>query len=306
VTGRQLLHGTASAVGMPELARRAFRARPLVVCYHGVCGEKPDVPDLERMHVPATLFEEQIRTLARHYQPVSVQQLERHMAGDAELPSRAVLVTFDDGYQNVFENALPILKRYGIPCTLFLVAGLVGTERSIWTAELEWWQRADADLRDLKRCLKAMDGPSRSEALKSLLPSDARLPRCDSSLATWDVVRPWAGADVCIGSHGWTHESLIRCDDATLARELELSRSRLERELGIPVNSIAYPNGDHSPAVVEAAQRSGYSLAFTTVSRHLGRHDTRLTIPRILVGTGDQGPIFESRLSGWVEWLRAA
>ena len=301
---RPFVHRAASAAGLSRLARHAFRARPLVVCYHGVCNSAPDVPDLEGLQVPRELFEEQMRFLLRHYQPVSLQQVRDHLADGSEIPARAVLVTFDDGYRNVVHNALPFLRRLGVPCTIFLVVGLVGSQRSIWTAELEWWRRRDPDLRQLKRRLKAASQSMRKDALRTLLPDDSRLPTCDSSLLTWDEARPWVGPDVAFGSHGLTHEALTTCDDASLERELELSRHRIQAELSIPSDALAYPNGDHSPRIVEAAVRCGYSLAFTTVSRHLGVDDTRFTVPRILVGREDRGFVLASRLSGWAEWTK--
>ena len=306
MTPRPFLHRAASAAGLSRLARRAFRARPLVVCYHGVCAGAPDVPDLEGLHVPRDLFEEQMQLLLRHYRPVSLQQVSDHMAGGSELPPKAVLVTFDDGYRNVVHNALPVLRRLGVPCAIFLVVGLVGSQRSIWTAELEWWRRRDPDLREFKRQLKAANQSKREETLRALLPEDPRLPTCDSSLLAWDEVRPWVGPDVALGSHGFTHEPLTACDDASLERELRHSRRQIQAELGIRIDALAYPNGDHSPRVVEATVRCGYSLAFTTASRHLRADDTRGTVPRILVGREDRGPVLESRLSGWVEWVRGS
>ena len=303
---RESVHRTAYATGIGRLARRVFRKRPLVLCYHATCeGSTPDVPDPEGMQVPARLFEEQMQFVLRHYTPVTLQQVGEHFAGRGALPSRALLVTFDDGYRNVVRNALPILKRLGIPCAMFLVTDLVGTERSIWTAELEWWRGTDRHLRELKRRLKAMSQVDRAEALRSLVPSDARLPECDTSLCTWEEMRSWIGPDVSVGSHGLTHEPLTTCDDASLERELEQSRGTIQKQLGVPIEALAYPNGDHTPEVIEVAARCGYSLAFSTAPRHVRAGEGPLSVPRILVGREDQISVFASRLSGWIEWIRS-
>jgi peptidoglycan/xylan/chitin deacetylase (PgdA/CDA1 family) len=300
------MHGAATAAGVSRLARRSFTHRPLVLCYHAVCSSTPDVPDPEGLQVPKALFAEQMRFLLQRYEPIALERLRCHLAGEDELPAGAVLVTFDDGYRNVVENALPVLRGLGVPWVMFLVPALVGTQRSIWTAELEWWCREDPGLPQLKRRLKRMSQASRAEALRGLLPADARLPACDSSLCSWDEMRRWLGPGVAVGSHGLRHESLSTCDDATLERELESSRRAIEDETGSPVAALAYPNGDYSPRVIDAARRCGYEIAFTTVPRHVGRHDSPLGIPRILVGREDTIPVFESRLSGWTDWLRSA
>lgn len=255
--------------------------------------------------MPARLFEEQMRFLLRHYRPVTLHQFARHLAGDADLPPGAVLVTFDDGYRNVVRNAFPILRKLGMPCAMFLVAGLVGSERFIWTAELEWWRCMDPNLKQLKRRLKAMSQPSRAETLRTLLPSDVRLPPCDSSLCGWDDMRPWVGSEVAVGSHGLTHEPLTTCDAVSMEQELKESRHTIEQKLAVRVEALAYPNGDYAPDVIDQARRSGYSLAFTTAPCHIRANERPFAVPRVLVGCEDQIPIFESRLSGWIEWLRS-
>lgn len=302
---RPLVHGSMSEVGLCRLARHAFRNRPLVLCYHGVCKESPDGPDPEGMQVPDRLFEEQMRFLLRHYRPVTLDMVARYLAGEESLPPRAVLLTFDDGYRNVVRNAFPILRKLGIPCAMFLVAGLVGTERFIWTAELELLRGNDRVRRDLKQRLKGMSQRSRAEALRTLLPSVAQLPGCDSSLCGWDEMRSWIGPNLAIGSHGMTHEPLTTCDDASLEWELTESRNTIEENLGIRVEALAYPKGDHAPRVIDEVVRCGYSLAFTTAPRHLRSDEGRFTIPRVLVGGEDKIPVFESRLSGWIEWMRS-
>jgi peptidoglycan/xylan/chitin deacetylase (PgdA/CDA1 family) len=304
MTAKSIVHRAATVSGLGRLAQFVFRRRPLVLCYHGVCQASPDVPDLERLQVPRRLFEDQMHFLLRHYRPVTLQQVRRHLEGNCMLPARAVLVTFDDGYRNVIENALPILKALGIPCALFLVAGLVGTGRSIWTAELEWWHRDDPDLSAKKHRLKALGQRERAQALRSLLPAGAPLPQCDVSLARWEDLRPWVGADVAVGSHGLSHESLSSCGDTALAQELFDSRTQIEACLGVSVEALAYPNGDYSSKVIAEAKHKGYSLAFTTTPRHLVRGEDTFTVPRILVGARDHSPVLESRLSGWLEWVR--
>jgi peptidoglycan/xylan/chitin deacetylase (PgdA/CDA1 family) len=115
----------------------------------------------------------------------------------------------------------------------------------------------------------------------------------------------WAGPDVAVGSHGMTHEPLTTCDDASLNHELRHSRETIQERLGVRVEALAYPNGDFSQKVIDEAMRCGYSLAFTTSPRHMRVGEAPYSVPRVLVGREDQLPVFASRLSGWIEWVRS-
>src|SRR5262249_31204319 len=151
-----ILYEVAALVGLNALARLIRSDQLLVLCYHGVCGEQPDVSDADGLHVPVGLFEEQMGFLIPRYKPVSLKQVQEHFTCGAALPRRAVLVTFDDGYRNVARRALPVLRRMKIPCVLFPVAGLVEAGKWLWTSELEWRRGDNPDFARLRNLLKRL------------------------------------------------------------------------------------------------------------------------------------------------------
>jgi peptidoglycan/xylan/chitin deacetylase (PgdA/CDA1 family) len=303
---RALIYRIAGLVGLNALARSMFAHRLLVLSYHGVCGgDGPDVPDPDGLHVPALLFEAQMSWLKRHYQPVSLDAVRTHFATGTHLPHGAVLLTFDDGYRNVARHALPILRRLDIPCVLFPVAGLVEEGAWLWTSEVEWAWGGDPDFPSLRRRLKGLPADERRAWLDEELPAERSYPPCEHSLMDWEELRqairePW----VEIGSHGLNHDPFTSCDAWQLREELEYSRELLRERTGIEAEALAYPNGDYSAPIVEAAERAGYRLGFTTVARHVRESDDPLALPRILVGRSDTPPVLAARLAGWQEWLR--
>src|SRR5690606_7198832 len=101
-----------------------------------------------RVTVSPRAFDEQMRYLAAHYQVISMNELLDVYRAEATLPERAVLITFDDGYSDFETNAWPILKRYGLPVTLFVPTAYAGnSQRAFWWDHLYQALRT-ADRRD--------------------------------------------------------------------------------------------------------------------------------------------------------------
>lgn len=141
------------------------------------------------------------------------------------LPSRAVVITFDDGTACTFEHAMPILARYGYAATVFVVAGLVGGRN-------EWMCR---------------DGhPARA-------------------MLSATQLRELAGANVEVGSHTVSHTRLAGLAANELAHEVCDSKLMLEDLLGSRVAHFAYPYGSHDDAAMRAVRDAGYLAACSTV-----------------------------------------
>lgn len=146
--------------------------------------------------------------------------------GEGRVPANAVAVTFDDGYAGFYEYALPVLREFAIPATMFAVAGRVGGHN-------DW--KADNNL-----------------PLRSLMSAQQ--------------LRELPDLGIAVGSHSMTHPRLPELDDGALEEELTGSRKRLEDLLGRPVSHLAYPYGHYDPRVIESARRAGYLGACSTRS----------------------------------------
>ena len=115
------LFRAATGLHLPAIAATWVRGVP-ILAYHGVTAS-PSSPfgNLRRLHVPAPRFEEHLRVLSTECRPIALRELVEAIETGKSLPARSVVVTFDDGYRNVFTTALPLLRKYSVPATLFVV-----------------------------------------------------------------------------------------------------------------------------------------------------------------------------------------
>jgi peptidoglycan/xylan/chitin deacetylase (PgdA/CDA1 family) len=143
--------------------------------------------------------------------------------------ARAMAVTFDDGYRSTLERGGPILQRLSVPGTVFVPTDFPGSRRLLSWPGIDGW----------------LGGPYEAE----LVPLD------------WDQLRRLAESGWEIGAHGCSHRRLTEIGAEAAAAELERSKKAIERELGVPCTSLAYPYGAADPDVVAAARKAGYRAA---------------------------------------------
>jgi peptidoglycan/xylan/chitin deacetylase (PgdA/CDA1 family) len=181
------------------------------------------------------------------YQVLSLDQVVAGVAGQRPIPPRAVALTFDDGYENFYEYAFPVLQRYGFPAMVYLVAGLVGGKADWFAAD----GRATPPLMDTAR------------------------------------IRQLRRAGIDFGSHGVSHVKLAQLDPARMRGEVTDSKARLEDLLGEEVGHFCYPYGSHNQEVVETARAAGYRSAVTCVRAAAVPGMDLLALPRKAISYGD-------------------
>jgi peptidoglycan/xylan/chitin deacetylase (PgdA/CDA1 family) len=262
-----------------------------VLTYHRIRedGEHP----FDRGVIDATPDEldAHLAVLGRYFTFVASDEV-RDFLRTKRLPKNPILVTFDDGYRECHDLALPILERHRVRATFFVPTSYVGERRVFWwdrlsyllrrsprsTVTLEYPSRVtltlgadrEAPLRALLRLVKGHFGLDVERFLVELAAAaDVRWSReLERSLAgelvlDWDRLRAMRRAGQEIESHTRTHRVLQTVPEAQLRDELAGSRADLERELGVPARVIAYPVGLPVPANVRTAVRdAGYELGF--------------------------------------------
>jgi peptidoglycan/xylan/chitin deacetylase (PgdA/CDA1 family) len=200
-----------------------------VLMYHKV----NDLPG-NRMSIPVTHFDEQMAQLRElGYVVVDLDAVRAHYLEGAPLPPGAVLITFDDGYRDNLLNAAPVLERHGYPAVQFVPIAYVGESRPL---------------------------PHETH----LAAQGVRNPTVD-----WDEIRELERYGVRVESHGISHKPLAELEIDEAAREIAISKLKLEERLGRPVRAFSYVKGseaDYKPVHPSLVRQAGYDLAFTAVS----------------------------------------
>jgi peptidoglycan/xylan/chitin deacetylase (PgdA/CDA1 family) len=280
------------------LRSRFTRAVP-ILAYHRIL----DVPnedefpfDVELVSASVSAFAEQMTFLKDHYQPITLSAL-LSCVDDARPPPRgAIVVTFDDGFADNYYNAFPILRRLGIPATIFLPTGYLDRQQMFWyeklTHDVMTTRATQLRLLDEVPLSIGEDAPSRRSVLAALLRRLKRVPNqvrldCLSDLErqlspavdcngdprsgpmNWEQVAEMARAGIEFGSHSVTHPVLSMLDPPDLDFELRASKASIEAATGNPCQTIAYPVGGReafNPRVQQAVQAAGYRLGLSYVS----------------------------------------
>lgn len=263
-----------------------------VLTYHRVA-DPAATPHLNPALVSATpaAFEASMKTLARHYRVVSIEEVLECVRRARPLPARAVLLTFDDGYRDFAEIAWPILRWLRLPVTLFVPTAYPGDP----TLEF-WWDRlyrafahcrvdrveggalgplplrTPAERRtSLKRLLTHVKSISHDTAM-SVVDGICATLECpaarERSVLTWEELRRLVREGVNVGSHTRTHPILTMIPSRRLREEIRGARQDLDREIGGMLPVLAYPAGAHDSVVLRAVGEEGIELAFTTIGGH--------------------------------------
>jgi peptidoglycan/xylan/chitin deacetylase (PgdA/CDA1 family)/CelD/BcsL family acetyltransferase involved in cellulose biosynthesis len=239
-----------------------------------------------------SLFEREMRYLAKHYKVVTLPELRRHL--DSGSTETALAITFDDGYQDNYHNALPLLRRYGLPATIFLTTGSIDTREPLWFESLalalkntrldhldleldiptRFWLRTAAERLDANgrlgqffRFLPDEERRGRLDEVVALLAPEDADGRRDKML-TWDQVRGMKKQGIDFGGHTVTHPFLSKTTPERALWEVSECKRRIEAELDSPVDYFAYPNGreeDFAGWSADVLRRAGYQAALTTV-----------------------------------------
>jgi peptidoglycan/xylan/chitin deacetylase (PgdA/CDA1 family) len=167
--------------------------------------------------------------------------------GEQPVPPRSVVLTFDDGYENFYEYAFPVLQKYGFPAMVYLISGYIGKPSAWFAAE----GRDSPPLMDSERILQ----------LRA------------------------AGMD--FGSHGAGHYKLAEVDAGTMREDVFRSKEQLETLLGEEVRHFCYPYGSHNLQTVETAREAGYASAVTCQRGAATHAFDPLALPRKAISFGD-------------------
>jgi peptidoglycan/xylan/chitin deacetylase (PgdA/CDA1 family) len=278
---------------------QAGSTMPFIICYHRVV---EDFTHSSRTAIPSMLIsramlERQVDWLAKRFRIVTLDEIGVHLRTNSRVREPIAAITFDDGYADVYHNALPLLTRKGIPAAVFVVTDLVGTGRPQIFDRLYLLLRVlqqkglplaqtvgdaarsvdvELDVNALKEgqnepftlmtlLLKAL--PRRDvEAIMTALEQSRVVDNAifqECAPLTWEMIETMHRSGVTIGSHTKSHTLLTSESLETAKHELLESKRILESKLQVPISHFAYPDGRFNSPVVQAVHSAGYQFGYS-------------------------------------------
>jgi peptidoglycan/xylan/chitin deacetylase (PgdA/CDA1 family) len=297
-------------------SRLDARCMPFMVAYHRVVenyshSAKHSIP---AMLVAASTLERHLDWLGSHFQFASLDEAASRLQSGDPFEKPTAVVTFDDGYRDVYRHAYPILRRKGIPAAVFIVSGLTGSNRlQVCDRLYLQLQRLLEQKTPLESTLSAVLraigvdpagmsrlGRMRDHTFNIMTFLLTRYPygviqemmaalethvQLDENMLdelgpmSWDMVETMHRGGIAIGSHTSSHVLLTQEGLSTVRQELAHSRRAIEARLGSPVKHVAYPDGRFNVQVIQAALAAGYQFGYgICLSRD--QSNPLLTIPR--------------------------
>jgi peptidoglycan/xylan/chitin deacetylase (PgdA/CDA1 family) len=314
--------GNSSWFGLAASALAAVtsRQRVLALTYHRVL-PRPDA--MRPFDMTAADFELQIATLSHRFRLLTLRDAFARLA-TGEHFTHTIALTFDDGYADNHDVALPILTRYGAAGTFFIATGFTAGERMWNDAVIDALgttphERLDLGALGLESVELGSAAQRRAAAARIIAhlkhrPPAERAGGVERLLRLADVhlaerlmmdaeqIRGLARAGMEIGGHTITHPILNAVSDVEAQREIADGKRDLEQLLDTRVTSFAYPNGrpggDYSPRHVEMARAAGFQIAASTVPGCIGSRSDPWQLPRIAPWAMGAGSL-QVRLAWW-------
>jgi len=232
---------------------------------------------LPNLFISREAFEEVIRFFRREFSPISFREFLHAAENQGKITRNAIVITFDDGYEDNYIHAFPVLREYRVPATFFLTSSFIDSNKTFW------WDRMFHALRQMKPS-EEYDGEEictfisglsgvREEEIKQALVAvensgveETREFSSRNRMLSWNQVREMKESGMTFGSHSRTHVNLNRVTKPRLMEELLASKREIERNLGEEVLFFAYPGGSFSEGVNDAVIECGYRCACSTES----------------------------------------
>jgi len=325
--------------------RRVPEDRLLIIMYHDIAEDSLVKPGpggwdgrLTRKH-----FAAQVEAFCRWYRVLTVQQALDEMNGSDKPKTRTVAITFDDGYQSVYTEAFPILKKHGVPATVFPLTDWIDGKMTLWweaTYHLIVGARLTPDLvarmesivgesfidpaegnlnqisvrkainRKVEGILRQASDDCRNSQisqLQALLSPHSNKTVPDHAPVTWDQIREMAAAGFEIGCHTRTHLNLGTASLEVAEGELRTSKSLLEDWCGKAVQGLAFPYGSHDGGyhhLEPMLRKLGFTYACTTFPGVNDSHTGPFGLRRSTLPSTSSLPIIGRTLA--VEFLESS
>jgi peptidoglycan/xylan/chitin deacetylase (PgdA/CDA1 family) len=311
-----------------------LRNKAVVLMYHRVLGQKEKNRTFSHpgIIVDKNTFDRQMAYLKKSFHVISEEDFLHHLKNDIPFPPNSCLITFDDGWQDNYTNAYPILKKQCLPATIFLATDYIGTGRQFWQEKLaatlfSIYQQektesivflkkhglknifrlpADSAKMEIRRFiarLKKLKSPELSTLLTTFFNIETENLRGEENIdvfLNWDHVDEMYRNGISFGSHSVHHHILTGITHEELEEEIRLSRETISAHIGFSPKIFCYPNGNYSDQIAEQVSDAGYLAALSTATGYVDHKSNLYAISRINIHNEvtNSTPLFISRILG--------
>jgi peptidoglycan/xylan/chitin deacetylase (PgdA/CDA1 family) len=282
-------------LGIDKAFRRITARKARIVTYHGVVKKSPRVFNWQQ--IPENAFIQQMVYLKRNFRVIPLPTLLDELFRLNRIVPRSLAITFDDGYENNFSVAYPILTSLKLPATFFISTSFIGNDRvrlwyeTLYDAIIGYPEKSiDLSLIALGK-LDTSSPNSKENCLRCIieqlkpLPDRVRQSRLDDILnrlgwtgnqatfpeMTWEQLMVIAKDPMMtIGGHGHSHAILTKLSNEAAQEEIITNKRYLEANLNRKISIFSYPNGESNKYIIDCLKRAGFTYAVTTKEGLLG------------------------------------
>jgi peptidoglycan/xylan/chitin deacetylase (PgdA/CDA1 family) len=291
-------HYTGAEDLLAQIQRRAVGGRRvLILSYHRVVGDfaLEATRSMPTLNIAQKTFKKQLETLAEDYDVVPLDRALEVLEGKARAARDVAVITFDDGYRDVYEHAFPVMREMKVPGIVYVPSAFTGTNRRIahdrlWSALvrmkdrnlgpvsvgvsgqfesmlIDAWEGTDTPNKVLENVISNNPSPVLYElaaALEDRLGLSGNDAPAGQLPMSWEMLREMASHGIETGAHTADHTVLTNQPLDEARREIAQCKAALEKGVGRPVRHFAYCNGWYSAGVAQALKAEGFVSAATT------------------------------------------
>jgi peptidoglycan/xylan/chitin deacetylase (PgdA/CDA1 family) len=324
-----ILSKLGDAIGLYSILRMRTKNKVLILMYHGITKKHNPVSNFDGKHVAKETFEKQLLYLKKHYTIIPLDDVILWKQQKKELPTNAVVLTFDDGYRNCYTTLYPILKEHNVPATIFLPTSSIRDEeekeeekKEKNRSKIAWYDIVPFCIDATKKQKIDIDGKEYSlknekEKIVAILEIKVRIrdnahirkriieeveeqteikaSECtneDFLFISWKECKEMQNNGISFGSHTITHQVLTHQKKEEVHKELKDSKATIEKHIQKECTTVAYPFGNNNKETREITKECGYIAGLTTEYGYNTKETDNMALQRITVSNKSSLSLF--------------
>lgn len=297
-----------------DFIRRVKGHNVAIINYHRV----DDESDVFLDKLDTQTFEKQLQYVKERFEILPLNELSQRLKAGTSGGNSYAAITFDDGYKDNFAQVLPILRKHGIKAAFFLITDVLDRKSMLWVDEVRYlihhndekeilWNEKDIHIgsqvekemvvNQIVSSLRSRGTGNGLDKLRESCGCEAPQELIESLYMSWDDIREISEEGHVIGSHTISHPDLTRLSLAETRKEVVESKTRLEKELGVEVDSFAYPFGASNEETERLIESAEYSCGLGSEPRLVRKNPDLFNLRRVPARKNFQ--VFKAYMNGY-------